>query len=85
MPVSGKLLAGPTPSLREHGRKDRSAAFKAGAEAFQEGKNLSAFPREYAPKIGDSVLFDNWRHGFLTASKAAHLNGGDKKVAVSLR
>ncbi len=69
MPVKTKHLVGPG-EVVSHSRAKRSKAFKLGGEAYQQGKTLEAFPSEYRPTVGDSVLFDNFRYGWLAASTA---------------
>ncbi|MBI2475941.1 MAG: hypothetical protein HYV67_01715 [Candidatus Taylorbacteria bacterium] len=68
MPISSKPLARPVgPLTTRHSKRERSEAFKSGRDAYQRGLTLEAFPAAYKPAMGDSILYDDWRHGWLVA------------------
>lgn len=53
-----------------YSKKKKSQAFLAGVAAFGDGEILAKCPEEYKPIMGDSVLFDCFRHGYLAAKTA---------------
>ena len=70
MPVKHKLLQGVIMKQHLHTNDDKTRALKAGFQAHQEGKSMGDYPPEFLPKMGDSVLFDNWTIGFKASALA---------------
>lgn len=50
--------------------KAQKRALDAGAAAQREGKQLADCPEEFLPRMGDSVLYDNFVMGYRAAAVA---------------
>lgn len=73
MPTStatSRPLFGRPPS---YSKRKKSRAFLAGVAAYGKGETLGECPKEFKPRMGDSALYDSYRHGYLSA-KTAHLS-----------
>ena len=62
MPITNKLLSGPT--RQEASESEIVHALSQGAEAAEKGLAVSDCPPEFLPRKGKSKLYEAWLIGF---------------------
>ena len=70
MPVNRKFLQGVIMAQHAHTVEEKKRAVEAGTLAYLQGDYMCDCPKEFLPRPGDSVLYDNWVTGFKAASIA---------------